>query len=165
MMRAGHIGCMCDDPFNTRAGGAGSVEERKVVLSITGKKDKEESEEVELVTEGTCIKDGDALILKYEESELSGMEGSTTVFTVENGRVTMERQGVFSSYCVLEQGRKFEGSYSTPAGSMRMGILPLRVESHEDKAGGGLDLFYVVDMGGWQESRQLNVNYRFSPSN
>ena len=102
------------------------MEERRVVMSIMGRGDEEDEEKVELLTEGTCTKDGDALILKYEESELSGLEGSTTVFTVEHGRVIMERQGIFSSYCVLEEGKKFEGSYDTPVGSMRMGVLPLR---------------------------------------
>lgn len=140
------------------------MEERKVVMSIMGRGDEEDEEKVELMTEGTCTKDGDALILKYEESELSGLEGSTTVFTVEHGRVIMERQGVFSSYCVLEEGKKFEGSYDTPVGSMRMGVLPLRVESREDKTGGALDLLYVVDIGGRQESRELNVSFRYTPN-
>ncbi len=140
------------------------MEERKVVLSIKGRGEEGEEDKVELLTEGTCTRDGEALILKYQESELSGLEGSTTVFTVENGRVVMERQGAFSSYCVLEEGKKFEGSYDTPAGSMRMGVLPLRVLSTEDKTGGALDLLYVVDLGGRQEPRELNVRFRYMPN-
>ena len=57
----------------------------KVVLTITGSQrfGTDEPEKTSLVTEGTLEREGDILLLSYEESELTGMEGTTTVFRVE----------------------------------------------------------------------------------
>ena len=57
----------------------------KVVLTITGSQrfGTDEPEKTSLVTEGTLEREGDILLLSYEESELTGMEGTTTVFRAE----------------------------------------------------------------------------------
>lgn len=49
----------------------------KVVLTITGSQrfGTDEPEKTSLVTEGTLEREGDILLLSYEESELTGMEG------------------------------------------------------------------------------------------
>ena len=62
----------------------------KVVLTITGSQrfGTDEPEKTSLVTEGTLEREGDILLLSYEESELTGMEGTTTVFRVEPARIT-----------------------------------------------------------------------------
>ena len=48
----------------------------KVVLTITGSQrfGTDEPEKTSLVTEGTLEREGDILLLSYEESELTGME-------------------------------------------------------------------------------------------
>ena len=47
----------------------------KVVLTITGSQrfGTDEPEKTSLVTEGTLEREGDILLLSYEESELTGM--------------------------------------------------------------------------------------------
>ena len=66
----------------------------KVVLTITGSQrfGTDEPEKTSLVTEGTLEREGDILLLSYEESELTGMEGTTTVFRVEPARHHPEAQ-------------------------------------------------------------------------
>ena len=51
----------------------------KVVLTITGSQrfGTDEPEKTSLVTEGTLEREGDILLLSYEESELTGMEAQT----------------------------------------------------------------------------------------
>ena len=54
----------------------------KVLLSISGTQrfGEDAPETTELVTEGELARQGDALVLSYAESELTGMEGTGTTF-------------------------------------------------------------------------------------
>ena len=74
-----------------------SIEENKlpVLLSIRGEQyfDGIDPDETELMTEGTMELADDGIVLSYEESELTGMEGTTTTFEVKGPRVTLTRSG------------------------------------------------------------------------
>ena len=60
------------------------IDENKlpVLLSIRGEQyfDDIDPDATELMTEGTMEVTGDGIVLSYEESELTGMEGTTTTF-------------------------------------------------------------------------------------
>ena len=74
--------------------------DNNVIISIKGMQslDGAENETVELVTEGTLIRDGDGeYTISYQESEVTGMEGTLTTFQIERGRVTLLRIGEFNS--------------------------------------------------------------------
>ena len=73
---------------------------RDVVLSIRGRQTyaDAEPEVIELVTEGTMeFRDG-GWDISYQESELTGLQGVTTTFRVEPGKVT----------AVLQKGYKIK---------------------------------------------------------
>ena len=73
------------------------MEEKKlpVMLSIRGEQyfDDVDPDATELMTEGTLTLREGNLYLAYQESELTGMEGTTTTFAVEGPRVTLMRSG------------------------------------------------------------------------
>ena len=61
--------------------------ENNVIISIQGKQSFEDAgeETIELVTEGRLEEDGQAgYTLSYQESELTGLEGTLTTFQIEN---------------------------------------------------------------------------------
>lgn len=60
----------------------------------------------ELVTEGRLEQDGNSYTLSYQESELTGLEGTLTTFQVEPDRVTLLRVGEFNSQMVFQEGRR-----------------------------------------------------------
>ena len=82
--------------------------EKDVIISIQGLQHYAgmDSDNIELVTEGKLEDAEGALRLSYQESELTGMEGTTTVFHVEPERVTLLRMGNVSSEMVFEEGRR-----------------------------------------------------------
>ena len=63
---------------------------QNVILSIMGRQTYlgQEPDTVELVTEGVLEDQGNAWLLSYEESDLTGMGGVTTTFIVEPDKVT-----------------------------------------------------------------------------
>ncbi len=76
---------------------------KDVIISITGIQyaAHDTDEAVELVTDGKyCFKDGHGK-LTYDESELTGMEGTTTSFLISPGEVILSREGTLTSQMVF----------------------------------------------------------------
>lgn len=105
--------------------------DKNVILSIRGQQvyDKEEPEVTELVTEGTLIPGEDGrFTLRYQESELTGLEGTNTTIAVETGRVTILREGQVNSQMVFEEGRRHLSMYNTPYGALAIGVNTRRMK-------------------------------------
>ena len=121
---------------------------RAVVLSIRGRQAyaDQEPEVIELVTEGTMeFRDGGWDIC-YEESALTGLEGVTTTFRVEPGKVILTRTGKLNSQMVFQQGISHDSLYQ-----MEFGALMLTVEAkflYFDIVpdGGVIDLTYGISI-------------------
>ena len=122
--------------------------EKDVIISIRGTQDYSgtDPDTMELVTEGKLAVQDGALCLSYEESELTGMEGTTTVFQVEPEKVTLLRLGSVQSEMVFEDGRRHMSLYSTPYGNMEIGVRARRLNSTLELTGGRLEIDYDIEI-------------------
>ena len=103
---------------------------KQVQVKIIGiQKDAQgEENKIELVTEGSFFKKNDKYYLVYEESELSGMEGSTTTLKIEGeDRVGIRRFGSAKAEMNFEKGKTHSTAYETPYGIMEMNITTHRI--------------------------------------
>lgn len=93
--------------------------EKDVIISIKGTQKYENADQdvIELVTEGRLEREGGSYTLSYQESELTGLEGTLTTFQIEPERVTLLRVGEYNSQMVFEEGRRHMAMYNTPYGS------------------------------------------------
>ena len=95
-----------------------------VIISIKGTQVSAEGgpDEMELVTAGVLNQEGEGrYTISYEESELTGLEGTTTVVRVDGPRVTLLREGSINSQMVFEEGRRHLSMYNTPYGALAVG--------------------------------------------
>ena len=125
--------------------------DNNVIISIKGMQslDGAENETVELVTEGTLIRDGDGeYTISYQESEVTGMEGTLTTFQIERGRVTLLRIGEFNSQMVFEEGRRHLSMYDTPYGALSVGINTRKMRAFNYR--GTEDTAQSVLVYGWR---------------
>lgn len=122
--------------------------EKDVIISIRGTQDYSgtDPDTMELVTEGKLAVQDGALCLSYEESELTGMEGTTTVFQVEPEKVTLLRLGSVQSEMVFEEDRRHMSLYSTPYGNMEIGVRARRLNSTLELTGGRLEIDYDIEI-------------------
>lgn len=121
---------------------------RPVMLSIRGRQSYEgqEPDSIELVTEGTMeFRDG-GWDIAYEESELTGLEGVTTVFRVEPGKVTLTRSGQLHSSMVFQQGLVHESLYQMEFGVLMLSVCAKQVYFDIVPDGGVIDLVYSIDI-------------------
>ena len=123
--------------------------DNNVIISIKGMQslDGAENETVELVTEGTLIRDGDGeYTISYQESEVTGMEGTLTTFQIERGRVTLLRIGEFNSQMVFEEGRRHLSMYDTPYGALSVGVNTRRMRCRMGEHGGNIEIDYAIEI-------------------
>ena len=125
-----------------------SIEENKlpVLLSIRGEQyfDGIDPDETELMTEGTMALTEDGMVLSYEESELTGMEGTTTTFEVKGPRVTLIRSGAVNSQMVFEEGRQHTSLYETPFGELSVDIQTSELKHNLSERGGLMEIKYSI---------------------
>ncbi len=119
-----------------------------VIISIKGRQlfEEQEPDVMELVTSGTLERTKDGFTLSYQESELTGMEGTTTVFRVQDRQVTLLREGEFNSLMVFEEGRRHFSLYETPYGALEIGVNTRRMRAELGPTSGDIEIDYAIEV-------------------
>lgn len=137
--------------------------EKNVIISIKGEHSYpgQEQEVTELITAGMLADCGDdGFTLSYQESEVTGLEGTLTTIQVEPRRVTLVRVGAVNSQMVFEEGRRHFSMYDTPYGALEIGINTRKMRTNFGKSGGDIFIDYglEIDHGAVGDNRfQINV--------
>ena len=119
------------------------------LLSITGRQTYpgQEPDVIELVTDGTVEQRPDGCWeLCYQESDLTGLEGVTTSFLIEPGKITLTRQGRLRSQMVFREGVRHDSLYQMEFGTLMMAVCANKVEYQLSEEGGTVDLLYTIEI-------------------
>ncbi|HWJ03247.1 MAG TPA: DUF1934 domain-containing protein [Verrucomicrobiae bacterium] len=122
---------------------------KEVFVKVKGTQinDIGEADTIELYTEGTFFIRPHSYYLVYNESAISGLEGTTTSLKIEPTRVTLNRMGTAELKQTFEEGVMNEGCYVTPYGTMIIGVIPSKVEVDLTEVGGHINLEYELQVG------------------
>lgn len=125
-----------------------SIEHEKlpVLLSIRGEQyfDDMDPDSTELMTEGTMELREDGMLLTYQETELTGMEGTTTTFEVCGPKVILKRSGTVNSQMVFEEGKQHTSLYETPFGELSVDIQTSALRHNLSERGGVMEIRYSI---------------------
>ena len=121
---------------------------QEVVLSICGRQtyQGQEPDTIELVTEGTMEYRSNGWDISYEESDLTGLEGVTTTFRIEDGKIVLKRSGKLNSQMVFQEGLSHDSLYQMEFGALMMTVTGKKVAHNLTEAGGTVDLVYSIDI-------------------
>ena len=122
--------------------------EKDVVISIKGMQQYEDADPdtIELVTAGRLQKEGESYTLSYQESEVTGLEGTLTTIQVEGEQVTLMRMGEFNAQMVFQEGRRHLSMYNTPYGAMAIGVNTRRLLADLNDQGGDIEIDYAIEI-------------------
>ena len=114
-----------------------------------------EPEKMQIKTVGRYVIDNNRCEISYDESDVTGMEGSVTSVSFDmsdSGVVTMSRTGSVSTALVFEAGKRHHCVYNTPYMPFEVCVKTLSVNNRigED---GSLELDYVVEIRGAKAER------------
>lgn len=117
-----------------------------VILTVRGEQcfDGVDPDATELMTEGTLTATEEGFLLSYEETALTGLEGTTTTFEIRGPQVILTRSGKVNSQMVFEEGRQHTSLYETPFGGMSVDIQTSRLRHNLTERGGLMEVKYSI---------------------
>lgn len=105
--------------------------------------------EIEFFVEGTYVEISDSIYITYKESELSGMEGTTTTLKIASDSLSIMRFGTYNSKLEFQRGEKTLTNYQTPYGNIPFTIntrlLDIAVRQGEKS---NINLKYALETAG-----------------
>lgn len=121
---------------------------KNVIISVTGKQmyDHQGNGRLEFITEGKYYKKGKSYYVSYKESEVTGMEGTTTTLKISGDVVTLMRFGSVNSQLIFQKGHKHLSHYDTIYGAFTIGVFANNVDVKIDDNGGEISIGYQLDM-------------------
>jgi len=124
--------------------------DKKVIILVRGKQgsglESDASDVMELVTEGKYYKKDNIYYITYNESEVTGMKGTTTTVKVSDGVVTLMREGTVNSQLVFQKGRKHVSYYDTIYGAFTIGVYANDVNVNMNDNGGEISIGYHIEI-------------------
>lgn len=121
---------------------------KDVLLSISSEQQFEgcAPEHVDLVTQARLYQRGGKYYISYDESELTGLEGTRTMVKLDGKTVSMVRTGAYPSEMLFAEHQRHVGLYHTDFGAMTISTHASRVDNAIDDAGGRLVIDYTVEV-------------------
>lgn len=122
---------------------------KNVIISVKGIQtaSKNDSNQIELVTEGKYYRKGQNYFVTYKESKVTGMDGTTTTLKInQDGLVTLTRFGSVNTQFIFEKGQKHTSYYDTNYGTFVVGILTKSVNIDIDDSGGEVRVNYNIEI-------------------
>lgn len=132
-----------------------------VLLSIRGRQTymDQEPDVIELVTEGTLEFVDDGWQICYEETELTGLQGVTTLFRVEAERIILERSGRLNSKMIFQKDVRHDSLYEMEFGALLISVCAKFISVQLDQHGGIVDLVYGIEI---EQSAAGEVDYHLT---
>ena len=121
---------------------------KDVWLSITSTQQFEgcDVDKVDLVTTATLYPRRGKYYIVYEESELTGMEGSRTTVKLSGHEASVVRTGSCPSELLFAENERHVGLYHTPFGAMTISTHTSRLCSTVGMNGGRLVIDYTLEV-------------------
>ena len=135
------------------------------LLKVKGvqKYEDREPETIELTTEADLRGEDGVLYLRYAESELTGLQGTETIFELHRDKVVLRRTGSVRSEMIFALGQVHESLYDTEQGALLITIRTLELEDEMTLEGGSLHVGYSISiesLGMGRIDYYLNVRRR-----
>lgn len=109
---------------------------------------------IELMSEAIFYKKDGTYYIVYKETEITGMEGTTTTVKVCEDAISLIRFGTICSNMFFKEGHKHVCTYDTMYGSLDLELQANTVNIKMTDTGGELYIDYDIEVGG----NKLGVN-------
>ena len=107
---------------------------------------QEDEDRLEFSTDGYYYYEDGVGCLSYQESDVTGLEGTRTSMILMPDKIVVDRDGLITSRMIFQEGSKDAFLYDTPFGQATMGIDTRRIRRSLDENGCQVEIDYVVDM-------------------
>lgn len=134
---------------------------KKAIISLTSFNDLDVDDVIEVVTPGEFLAIEGGFKAIYEETELSGMKGTTTSLTILDNKLVLEREGSITAKMDFKKGETSISLYNTPYGVLDLQIHTQDLDVNIDENGGKITAEYSMELAGQPPIvNKLSVNVK-----
>lgn len=130
---------------------------KQVLVTVKSTQDNDEKNSVEVISVGHFAKLEGSYRVVYEETKISGMEGTTTHFKIypDEKRMILLRMGSTDAKMEFENRKKHVCLYDTPYGVLEIAIKTndLKIDMNDD--GGKIRIDYEMSVSGQRAIRTI----------
>ena len=105
-----------------------------------------EEEEINLVTQARLYRRNGKYYIAYDESELTGLEGTRTTLKLDGKTVSLIRTGACPSEMLFLENQRHVGLYQTPFGMSTITTHTSRIDNTIAEDGGALVIDYTIEV-------------------
>ena len=121
---------------------------KNAVISLKSFNELDTEDVIEVVTPGEFFVTEDGFKAVYEETEISGMDGTTTILTMLDDALVLEREGSTSAKMDFKKGETSISLYNTPYGVLDLQIHTEDLDIVIDENGGNIVAKYSLELAG-----------------
>lgn len=121
---------------------------QKAVISVSSKQSIDKEDVIEVVTPGDFYKKENFYYAVYEETEISGMNGTMTTLKISKDKFSLIRMGSTSAKMDFDKKTKSVSMYNTPYGTLELKIETKDLEIDIDDNGGSVLVNYNMSLSG-----------------
>lgn len=139
---------------------------KKAVISLLSKhgepeRKTEQDDVIEVVTPGEFFREQDCYSVIYNETELSGMQGTTTTLKIYEESFSLIRTGTTSTKMDFNLNKECSTLYNTPQGALDIKIGTKDLDIDVDDNGGEIFVNYNISIGGQKPQKtELKINIK-----
>ncbi|MCY6485603.1 DUF1934 domain-containing protein [Clostridium aestuarii] len=141
------------------------MSKKKAIISVLSKQKGSENDAIEIVTQGEFYKKEECYYAVYDETELSGMKGTTTTFKIKPDQFSLIRMGSTTGKMNFKHNGKDVSMYNTPYGTLELFIDTQKIDIDINDDGGSIAIGYDMKLEGQKAIKtELDINIKTKES-
>jgi len=121
---------------------------KKAIITVDSAVLNEEEDLISVVTPGDFYETEDGFKAEYDETKLSGMEGTKTTIIIRKNSFDLIREGSTDAKMEFENNKRTVSLYKTPYGVLDIKIDTRKLNIDVTKEGGSIKTMYILEIGG-----------------
>lgn len=131
--------------------------ENNAIIKVSSVQLSNDNEQIEVISNGIFKVLEEGYEVSYEETEISGMEGTVTKITVTEDKVILERTGTTESLIEFKIDSNHVSLYNTPYGMLELLTKTKVLDIDVTENGGVVKIDYEMSVAG-QKPINTNLN-------
>ncbi|WP_315081499.1 DUF1934 domain-containing protein [uncultured Clostridium sp.] len=121
---------------------------KKAIITVKSNASMDDNKLIEVISPGEFYIDDNEFRVEYDETEISGMEGTKTTIFIRNNSFTLERQGSTTTKMNFKKRMKTTSLYKTPYGILKLNVDTKNLDIDMNEKGGTIDVKYSMGIEG-----------------
>jgi uncharacterized beta-barrel protein YwiB (DUF1934 family) len=137
------------------------IMKKKAIITVVSKQTGSDESAIEVVTPGEFYKEDNSYFAIYDETELSGMEGTKTTLKISHDNFLLTRVGTTNAEMRFKKGTNEISMYDTPYGMLEIKLETKDLKVVLDDKGGEVEIDYNLAISGQEPQKTiLKVNIK-----